>query len=69
MLYEVITEKVAINFEDPNKKNLVDEVSVKKPIEYSAGKKKIILVDCGTKNNIIRAFLGRNITVISYNFV
>ena len=27
-------------------------------------KQKIILVDCGTKNNIIRAFLGRDITVI-----
>ena len=63
-------ENVAIDFEDPNKTNLVDEVSVKKPIEYSAGKKKIILVDCGTKNNIIRAFLGRNITVIRvpYNY-
>ncbi len=60
----IIDEKVNVDFEDPNKTNLVDEVSVKKPIEYSAGKKKIILVDCGTKNNIIRAFLGRNITVI-----
>jgi carbamoyl-phosphate synthase small subunit len=59
-----INKNVAIDFEDPNKTNLVDEVSVKKPIEYSAGKKKILLVDCGTKNNIIRAFLGRNITVI-----
>jgi carbamoyl-phosphate synthase small subunit len=60
----IIDDKVSLDFEDPNKTNLVDEVSVKKPIEYSAGKKKIILVDCGTKNNIIRAFLGRNITVI-----
>jgi carbamoyl-phosphate synthase small subunit len=66
-------ENVTIGFEDPNKTNLVSEVSVKNPIEYSAGKKKIILVDCGTKNNIIRAFLGRNITVIrvpyDYNFL
>jgi len=66
----IIDEKASVDFEDPNKTNLVDEVSVKKPIEYSAGKKKIILVDCGTKNNIIRAFLGRNITVIRvpYNY-
>lgn len=57
-------------FEDPNKINLVEEVSVKQPIEYPAGKKKVVLVDCGTKNNIIRAFLGRNITVIRvpYNY-
>ncbi|AFH50448.1 Carbamoylphosphate synthase small subunit [Ignavibacterium album JCM 16511] len=60
----VIDESSEFDFDDPNKKDLVAEVSVKEPIEYSAGKKKIILVDCGTKNNIIRAFLLRNITVI-----
>ena len=53
-----------VEFEDPNKTDLVREVSVKQPIEYKAGSKKIVLVDCGTKNNIIRAFLGRNISVI-----
>ncbi len=31
---------------------------------YERGPKKIILVDCGVKNNIIRAFLGRNISVL-----
>lgn len=60
----VIDENSNIDFEDPNKTDLVAEVSVKEPIEYSAGKKKIVLVDCGTKNNIIRAFLLRNITVV-----
>ena len=52
--------------EDPNKKNLVAEVSVKEPIEYKKGKKRIAVVDCGVKNNIIRAFLKRDITVIRY---
>jgi len=52
------------DFKDPNTTDLVGEVSVQEPIEYAAGNKKIILVDCGTKNNIIRAFLGRNISVI-----
>jgi len=60
----IIDEKSKIDFQDPNKTNLVDEVSVKKVIEYKAGKQNIVLVDCGTKNNIIRAFLGRDITVI-----
>ncbi|GMR25323.1 MAG: glutamine-hydrolyzing carbamoyl-phosphate synthase small subunit [Ignavibacteria bacterium] len=66
----IIDENKTINFEDSNKINLVEEVSTNEPIEYSAGKKKIILVDCGTKNNIIRAFLGRDITVIRvpYNY-
>ncbi len=53
---------------DPNKTDLVKEVSVEEPKEYSAGKKKIILVDCGTKNNIICAFLGRDISVIRVPF-
>jgi carbamoyl-phosphate synthase small subunit len=65
MLGKIITdEKSDIDFVDPNKTNLVGEVSVKDVVEYKAGKQKIILVDCGTKNNIIRAFLGRDITVI-----
>jgi carbamoyl-phosphate synthase small subunit len=60
----VIDDNQTLKFDDPNKTNLVAEVSVKKPVEYKKGKKKIILVDCGTKNNIIRAFLGRDITVV-----
>jgi len=60
----VINEKEEIDFDDPNEHDLVGEVSVNEPVEYTAGKKKIVLIDCGTKNNIIRAFLGRDITVI-----
>jgi carbamoyl-phosphate synthase small subunit len=60
----IIDDNIKVEFDDPNKTDLVKEVSVKEPVEYSAGIKKIILVDCGTKNNIIRAFLGRNISVI-----
>jgi carbamoyl-phosphate synthase small subunit len=60
----IIDDKQILEFDDPNKTNLVEEVSVKEPVEYKKGKTKIILVDCGTKNNIIRAFLGRDITVI-----
>jgi len=62
-----------IGFEDPNKRNLVAEVSITKPVVYKRGKKRILLVDCGTKNNIIRAFIKRNFTVIrvpwDYNFL
>ena len=49
---------------DPNKNNLVAEVSIKENKIYGNFDKKIILVDCGVKNNIIRCFLKRNITVI-----
>lgn len=53
-----------IDFFDPGKVNLVNEVSVKQPVVHKKGTKKIVLVDCGTKNNIIRNLTGRNITVI-----
>ena len=51
-------------FEDPNKRNLVAEVSVDQPVEYAKGKKSVIIVDCGVKNNIIQSFLRRNVSVI-----
>jgi carbamoyl-phosphate synthase small subunit len=66
----IINENEKIDFEDINKIDLVAQVSIKEPIEYSRHKKRIILVDCGTKNNIIQAFLKRDITVIRvpYNY-
>jgi len=64
MLGKIVYDNEDIEFEDPNNRNLVAEVSIKEPIVYKKGKKKIILIDCGAKNSIIRAFLRRNITVI-----
>lgn len=60
----IVDEKQEIDFEDVNLLNLVSEVSVKEPVEFKRGSKKIVLVDCGTKNNIIQAYLKRDITVI-----
>lgn len=73
MLGKIIHGEDDIGFHDPNKINLVAEVSIAEPTTYKKGKRKIVLVDCGTKNNIIRAFLRRNITVIrvpwNYDFL
>ena len=72
MLGKIVQEGKKIDFEDPNKKNLAAEVSVSKQVIYKKGKKKVIVVDCGVKHNIIRAFLRRNFTVkrvpCSYDF-
>jgi carbamoyl-phosphate synthase small subunit len=61
------------DFEDPNLRNLVAEVSIDEPVEYPKGKKKIVLIDCGVKNNIIQSFLRRDISVIrvpwNYDFL
>ena len=66
MLGKVIFEDKDIDFYDPNKDDLVKDVTIKEPIVYKADEetKKIILVDCGAKNNIIKCLLKRNITVI-----
>ncbi len=53
-----------IPFSDPNTENLVAKVSVKEKKIYGNGKHKIILVDCGVKNNIIRCLLKYDTTVV-----
>ncbi|MBI9070155.1 MAG: glutamine-hydrolyzing carbamoyl-phosphate synthase small subunit [Melioribacteraceae bacterium] len=53
-----------LEFADPNLENLAAKVCVKEPVTYKKGEKTIAVVDCGTKNNIIQAFLRRDITVI-----
>ena len=42
---------------------LVAEVTVSAPTTYQRGPKKVILIDCGCKENILRNLLDRNITV------
>ncbi len=66
----VVNEKGPVDFEDVNKLDLVGQVSTKETVEYARNKRRIVLVDCGTKNNIIQAFLKRNITVlrVPYNY-
>lgn len=53
-----------ISFDDPNQRNLVAEVSCKEVITYGNGRKKVVLVDCGVKHNILRCLLKRDVTVI-----
>ena len=72
-------EKEEPRFDDPNSRNLVAEVSIKHPVVYedsienpsslekqggAGGKKTVVLVDTGVKNNIIRNLLQRNLRVI-----
>ena len=45
--------------------NFVDQVSCKQIIRYNEGAgKKVVLVDCGVKNNIIRCLVRRGVEVI-----
>ena len=53
-----------IEFYDPNIENQVAIASCKEVLTYGNGEKKVVLVDCGVKHNIIRSLLKRNVTVI-----
>ncbi len=59
------TLKVEVkNVDDPNTRNLVAEVSLKKPVTYGEGRNNIVVIDCGAKANIIRELCARDSTVI-----
>lgn len=50
---------------DYNGVNFVDKVSCKEIIHYNEGAgKKVVLVDCGVKHNIIRCLIRRGVEVI-----
>jgi carbamoyl-phosphate synthase small subunit len=73
MMGKIVFEGMDIAFRDPNKENLVDQVSTKQVKTYGEGRQRVVLVDCGVKNNIIRNLLKRDVTVVrvpwDYNFL
>lgn len=52
-----------IELKDPNARNLVAEVSTDRIETYGNGSKKVLMVDCGMKNNILRCLLRYDVTV------
>ncbi len=60
----VFEDENEIDFVDPNLINQVARVSCREVITYGKGKKRVVLVDCGVKHNIIRCLLKRDVTVI-----
>jgi len=64
MLGKIEPDGTETDFYDPNRHNLVEEVSIEKPVSYGSGKYRIILIDCGVKYNIIRNLLKRDTTIL-----
>ena len=64
LLGKILVDTKKLSFQNPNTRNLAAEVSIKEPILYKNGERKVLLVDCGTKNSIIKAFLKRDFTVV-----
>lgn len=69
MLGKIIIKK-DLEFYDPNKTNLVADVSTKKILREGTGTKTVVLIDCGTKLNIKRNLIKRGLKVITvpWNF-
>ncbi|TGE23444.1 glutamine-hydrolyzing carbamoyl-phosphate synthase small subunit [Hymenobacter metallicola] len=63
MLGKIVAEE-DVELHDPNQDNLVAQVSPREVQRYGNGQHKIVLVDCGTKTNIIRCFLQRDVELI-----
>lgn len=58
-------------FEDPNKLNLVKEVSCNAPqVINPKGSPKIVVVDCGLKSNQLRCLLKRGaaVTIVPFDY-
>lgn len=53
-----------IDFIDPNIENQVAKASCTEVITYGNGSKKVVLIDCGVKHNIIRALMKRDVTLV-----
>jgi carbamoyl-phosphate synthase small subunit len=53
-----------ISWRDPNHEDLVGQVAIRQKMFYGQGKNRIMLVDCGIKNNIIRCLLERDTTLV-----
>lgn len=63
MLGKIVFAGQDVDFYDPNKENIVAQVSTSEVKEYGNGKYEVVLVDCGVKYNIIRCLLKRGVKV------
>src|SRR5574344_888720 len=60
----VYPDEEEVPFLDTDSVNWVAEVSCKDVITYGNGSKRVVLVDCGVKHNILRCLLKRDVTLI-----
>jgi carbamoyl-phosphate synthase small subunit len=73
LLGKILPEDTDISFYNPNTANLVSQVSITEPVVYPGGPTRLVVVDCGCKQGIIRSLLERGVTVIrtpwNYDFL
>jgi carbamoyl-phosphate synthase small subunit len=65
MLGQIVgAEKEAGEFADPNREHLVARISPKEVRTYGSGPVRIVAVDCGMKENIVRSLVRPETTVL-----
>lgn len=60
---KIVYDRKDIELHDPNRDNLVASISTGNKVSYGRGRYKVILVDYGAKNNIIRCLVKRGAAV------
>jgi carbamoyl-phosphate synthase small subunit len=65
MLGKLVVGGRDVEWDDPNRRNVVAEVSIGERVVYpGTGRGQVVLVDLGCKHNIIRSLLRRGVTVV-----
>ena len=64
MLGKVIIGDADVPFFDPNNENLVERVSILDVQKLGSGKKRVLLMDCGSKHSIISELKNRDLEII-----
>ncbi len=66
MLGRIALDKTAPSFKDPNKEDLAGQVTIRNEMTYPAKvpRARILLIDCGCKENIVRSLVKRECEVI-----
>lgn len=64
MLGKIVVQEDDVPFKDPNLENLVARVSPNEPRTFGDGGKRVALLNCGCKFNIIRSLVKRGIEVL-----
>ena len=65
MLGKIVVDDADLAWEDPNERNLVAETSLERPRFYPrSGQKKVILVDFGCKDSILRHLFSKRLDVL-----
>ena len=64
MLGKIVLAGEDVALDDPNKRDLVAHVGPKRRTVYLAGRRTVVLVDCGCKASILENLLARDLTVV-----